>query len=1014
MKRQRIINTLLLLLATLTAMAQHSVWWIDNDYDGRTAVTASEQIELEIDISKMTPGVHIFNFRTSNSDGTEGALHRHGFVVAPEAAMYDYWIDNRTEQIMTAKADSFEVDLNGLSAGVHYLNVRPRHLDGTMGAVSRRAFQVAPSIAAYQYMFTADSLLQTVNVSPTNELTMQEQEFDIPVSDRFYDINAETAFRFDSETISLIRTDTTLFFMRFFTDERRQSEPFEAEICIADTIIQPIITLQVDSMFIVEKGDQGVFRAFKLGVEQGVDYTFNATQDCDLLLYQRIDSLPLVNRSMTTNEEFTLHVENGQPLYALIYNMVRDSLTNSSDSIGICYSAQNMVLDTVKTPTFSFESYNDIRIETETQDADTYYTMTDRMLAREETDFSNAYLSSSSGWNTWGDNMKSGYIGYGGNNDSQCLNLTSKTDSIFESAQAGYKFSDALKMAHYYMLTFKARSTSGEGQLQVYCQNDTLENTRSAADTLTIGKELADYEVIMKIENDKTNQFVLNFGAVADTYYIDNVQFGRIISDTVNNLRTRYEHPIEMYEGVNIKAVAVKQGMEDSAPAYYNYFYDGWNMLLEMWEWGRKICEDAYGDPNVPLQQVDEARKKSEDMFMYMVDRHDSGEHVDDSELMDIMSYMDKSFYEIELMRRGFTIDGVSYHAIDSTQVEVIAPLDYYTKYQDAIRIPVEVFYNDINFQVTAVAQGAFADSKLGAIVWMPFVELKYEDVAVMNNPNLLVYVNNAKLAPEGIQNIVIDGKAKNIVLKDDDNGDFFVPEPFTAESISYSREFKQATQIGVSRGWEGIALPFDVQTITHENAGVITPFSRGGDYKHFWLRRLSQSGLIQADKMEANTPYIIAMPNSSEYPDEFNLAGSVTLSAANITVPVTETKTLSLSDSTIMMAPTMKRLSRSSRYYAINIGEVRGQYLEGSVFERDYRAIRPFEAYTIHTSEGPASRFVPIMGFGGTTGIEDVRGLMSDDRGENWYDLNGRKLQKEPTRKGVYLNKGRKVVVQK
>jgi hypothetical protein len=53
----------------------------------------------------------------------------------------------------------------------------------------------------------------------------------------------------------------------------------------------------------------------------------------------------------------------------------------------------------------------------------------------------------------------------------------------------------------------------------------------------------------------------------------------------------------------------------------------------------------------------------------------------------------------------------------------------------------------------------------------------------------------------------------------------------------------------------------------------------------------------------------------------------------------------------------------------------------------------------------------VLITEIGGTTGIEDVRGLMSDGRGDKWYDLNGRRLQQKPTQKGVYLNNGRKVI---
>ena len=48
---------------------------------------------------------------------------------------------------------------------------------------------------------------------------------------------------------------------------------------------------------------------------------------------------------------------------------------------------------------------------------------------------------------------------------------------------------------------------------------------------------------------------------------------------------------------------------------------------------------------------------------------------------------------------------------------------------------------------------------------------------------------------------------------------------------------------------------------------------------------------------------------------------------------------------------------------------------------------------------------------FGEATGVEDVKaaGKADDD---SWYDLNGRKLPAAPTRKGVYIRNGRKVVV--
>ena len=285
---------------------------------------------------------------------------------------------------------------------------------------------------------------------------------------------------------------------------------------------------------------------------------------------------------------------------------------------------------------------------------------------------------------------------------------------------------------------------------------------------------------------------------------------------------------------------------------------------------------------------------------------------------------------------------------------------------------------------------------------------------AQIENPNLLVYVNNASLAPSSVQNVVINGQAREIVLTDATtvNNNFYVPQTFTAERISYTRNFTQSTQVGVSRGWESIALPFDVQSITHETKGTIAPFGNTASNRHFWLRELGSNGLQSATGIAANTPYVISMPNSSDYTDSYNLAGRVTFAAENTQVPVTEVKASAMADQSIVMIPTMQRQERSSEVWALNVGEVRGRYLEGSVFERDYREVRPFEAYTVHRQENtqPAPRYVPLQEIGGTTGIHSVES--GELRTEKWYDLNGRQLQGKPSAKGVYINNGQKIVI--
>ena len=300
------------------------------------------------------------------------------------------------------------------------------------------------------------------------------------------------------------------------------------------------------------------------------------------------------------------------------------------------------------------------------------------------------------------------------------------------------------------------------------------------------------------------------------------------------------------------------------------------------------------------------------------------------------------------------------------------------------------------------------------AIVWHSSQPLTNSDLQVFDNPNMLIYVASDSLAPQNRNNVVVGDFAKNIVLKDVEsgNGNFYCPQEFTAEMISYTHEYKQKTEVGVSRGWETIALPFDVQTITHEKYGPISPFGRNDGNKHFWLRQLEQQGLTSADKIQAQLPYLISMPNSESYSAAYNLAGRVTFSTQNVVVR--ETLPYGIDGEMVTLWATFSGVSKSAGVYALNVGEARGNNPEGSVFEVNYRDIRPFEAYTMHEGNGPAPQFIPVAGFtdGEATGIEDVRSLMSDDSGENWYDLNGRKLLQKPIKKGVYLNNGHKVVI--
>lgn len=311
-----------------------------------------------------------------------------------------------------------------------------------------------------------------------------------------------------------------------------------------------------------------------------------------------------------------------------------------------------------------------------------------------------------------------------------------------------------------------------------------------------------------------------------------------------------------------------------------------------------------------------------------------------------------------------------------------------------------------------SVGGRAVAAQTIAAIVWNADDALTADMLTGINNPNLLVFVTEASKAPSGVQNVVINGTAAEIVLTDaSGNNNFYCPQSFTAQSISYTRNFSQTTQIDVCQGWETISLPFTVQSIRHQTNGALTPFGGGNNGYPFWLRQLSSSGLSRATAIEANRPYLICMPNNTVYPSVYNQAGNITFSATNVTVPVTTEQTAS--GAGVTLRPAFQQVAQSNSVYALNVGEARGNNPEGSVFEQNYRAIRPFQAYTTHSS---GTRFITLqsLGLGGddTTGIEAIDTEEADDGNAIWHTLDGRRLEGKPTKKGVYIKDGRKYII--
>lgn len=369
------------------------------------------------------------------------------------------------------------------------------------------------------------------------------------------------------------------------------------------------------------------------------------------------------------------------------------------------------------------------------------------------------------------------------------------------------------------------------------------------------------------------------------------------------------------------------------------------------------------------------------------------------------------SFDKLEI---AFAFEGINYLVTsqDPKQV-VVTPGDY----GNWLNVPTSVSYMNNTWEVAGIQENALEScDKLAAVVWNPAVPFG----AKVTNPNLLLYVKDKKYDLWSIQNLVVNGTAKNIILKEALNGnDFYCPKPFTAESISYTHNYKMETGLTDSKGWETIALPFNVQKITHSSSGEIVPFKKWNsenETKPFWLYELTSGGYQAADAIKAYTPYIISMPNNSLYKKDYRISGQVTFSAENVEVGVTEQHSAKYGDRTLVPNFTNQK---DESILALNVDNdiVSNMSSEnnGSKFIKGLRAVHPFEAYMTSTS---GTRSIDVLD-GMTTDVRGIRDI-KDVRDVRVYDMRGVLVKSSTSMEeamqglntGIYVVNGKKVIV--
>lgn len=333
-----------------------------------------------------------------------------------------------------------------------------------------------------------------------------------------------------------------------------------------------------------------------------------------------------------------------------------------------------------------------------------------------------------------------------------------------------------------------------------------------------------------------------------------------------------------------------------------------------------------------------------------------------------------------------FTLSGVTYRIVDAERPSVAITASPWGNGDEAYNghytFGETVRYDSTDYRIVSIDKGAFRNAKnlrsvtvassimesvgdslfhgcsaLNAVMWDTPSPLPDNVFGKEDYPNLLVYLPDTAEVPaslDGMPHVAVIKGGRCDTLTLDAEANFYCPRNFTAGHVAYSRTFKQTTGLGSSSGWETLALPFDVQRITHATKGDITPFGVEGS-AHCWLATPRDEVFAEATEILANVPYIISIPNNDAYGD-YSLAGSICFSAEEAEVHATSSP-LSLTEGTttvsFALVTTYDRIEASDAVYALNVGMKHNNFAPGSVFAPGRYATPPFSVSLVpHEAE--------------------------------------------------------------
>ncbi len=248
-------------------------YWFDNNYATKTRLTLNgtqEQILVQnLNVNSLTPGFHYLNMRFQSSDSVWSCVQSNLFnklkpSVLTQLTACEYWFDNNYSAKVRLTLNGTQVqnlilnlNVDSLTAGFHYLNMRFQGVDSNWSNVQSKLFNklkppLIPQLTKYEYWFdTAYNSHVSLDIMPPVQILNLDTNYSTINLKKGYHV-LHTRYAAINDIWSSVSTDT------FYTKSLFLIDSILGSYCANDSLkirFKKIATYNTGNIFSIQLSD---------------------------------------------------------------------------------------------------------------------------------------------------------------------------------------------------------------------------------------------------------------------------------------------------------------------------------------------------------------------------------------------------------------------------------------------------------------------------------------------------------------------------------------------------------------------------------------------------------------------------------------------------------------------------------------------------------------------------------------------------------------------------------------